>query len=146
MSRTLTEKTEFPVITPDIYNAEVLEVSEGQNTMYPTYDDGQPRIEVTFKFRILDGEFEDQFVWGRTTPTFTTNPDCKLRKWVQAIMGLDEIPVGFSYEDEDLVGKDARIFVQHTSTGKAKVADVLPASKTSVSAAAPAADFGEEPF
>lgn len=167
--KTLGEKKEYPVVTPDIYEAEVLEVSEAQNTMYPTYENGDPRIEVTFKFRIEDGgEFDGAFVWGRTTPTFTTSPDCKLRKWIEAILGVTELPLGYVIEFDDLVSKSVRIFVQHTSTGKAKVADVLPLKGgatpavpaaaatatqhpvTQASQAAPAAaysdDFGDEPF
>lgn len=161
--KTLGEKKEYPVVTPDIYEAEVLEVSEAQNTMYPTYENGDPRIEVTFKFRIDDGgEFDGAFVWGRTTPTFTTSPDCKLRKWIEAILGVTELPLGYVIEFDDLVSKSVRIFVQHTSTGKAKVADVLPikggamptpapAAATAAPQTAPAAavasdDFGEEPF
>lgn len=155
MSKTLTEKKEYPKVTPDIYPAEVLEVKEEQNTKFPTYDDGNPRIEVIFKFRITDGEFEDQFVWGRTTATFSTSEKCKLRKWTQAILNLTELPVGFVLEFEDLVSKNVRIFVQHTEQGNAKVADVLPAKMPSggdpVSVSAGSgdsgySDFGEEPF
>lgn len=153
--KVLQESGNYPTVAPGQYEAEVLEITEAQNKYYPEYDDGQPRIDVTFKFVIQDGEFEDSFVWGRTTPTFTTNPECKLRRWVEAIMnvGAGELPVGFILDYPDLVGKKVRIWVKHSAKGKARVDEVLPAVSVPAAVGASVAsgvaavdDFGEEPF
>jgi len=95
--------------------------------------------QVSFHFKITEGEFSGRMVFGNTPTTFTLHPDCKLRAWVQSILGFDGIPVGFEFEPEDLVGMVAKVVIgtrrkiaaDGTTVEKNFVADVLRSGSSS---------------
>lgn len=100
-------------------------------------DDGSERQQVSFTFKVTEpGEFEDLYLFGNTPTTFTTHPDCKLRGWVEEILGGDALPVDFELDTDDLVNLDCRVRVGvrdrvgqdgKTPVKKNFVRDVLPA-------------------
>lgn len=63
-------------------------------------DDGSEIKRLEFTFRLP--EYNNQRVWGETPLTFTTHPDCKLRGWVQEILGGNELPAGFRLNTDEL--------------------------------------------
>lgn len=65
-----------------------------------TEDDGSEIRRFEFTFRLP--EYNNQRVWGETPLTFSTHPDCKLRAWVQEILGGNELPAGFRVNTDDL--------------------------------------------
>lgn len=75
-------------------------------------DEGNPEIKVNFEFHFeLDGQ--KRKLWGDTPTTFTTHPDCKLRNWVQQILGGNELPAGFKLNTDTLINTPVRIVVEH---------------------------------
>lgn len=74
-------------------------------------EDGQPKkkMQMSFKFKILEGEFKGEEVYGNTNLTFSKHPDCKLRVWVQEILGKDTLKDGFRVDTEMLEGLTCRI-------------------------------------
>lgn len=76
-------------------------------------DAGNKKNEVSFKFKVVEGEYEGRVLFGRTPTTFTSHPDCKLRAWVLAILGVDDLPVGFTFDTDSLIGGFALVEVGH---------------------------------
>ena len=143
-------RKEFPVIPEDtILRAEVVEVK--QETKPFKDDDGNPVVKVVFQFKVTDDDFTRQRVWGETPVTFTNHPDCKLRSWMQEIMGGEIDVVGTKVNTDDLVGCECRIVVGNRSwtdktTGEVKrrhfAKDVLRSRSSSLSDY----DYDSEPF
>lgn len=148
MGYTLKEAEKFSVIPEGaILEAEVVKAQEQDSFFWVDKNDeskGKQR-EVSFRFAITDdAEFVDdetgetvsfagRQLFGRTPTTFSNHPDCKLRVWVQEILGVDELPVGFEFEPEDLEGLPVKVAVGHyqkknadgTTTPKETVSDVI---------------------
>jgi len=117
----------FPILEEHtVVNVEVVTVEE-QESFFKD-DDGNPKNEVVFKFRITDGEFEGQHLWGRTPTTWSMNEKCKLRQWAEQILAT-KIPAGTPLDTDDLVGRPARAvvgtFTKKTGEQGNKVTDVM---------------------
>jgi hypothetical protein len=69
--------------------------------------------EVSFRFSVVSGPHKGRTLFGRTPTTFTSHPDCKLRAWVQEILGSDNLPVGFSFDPSDLETLQVNVIVGH---------------------------------
>ncbi len=124
--------------------AEVVTIEEEENPFFKD-DDGVPQRNVVFKFKVLDGEYEGRFVWGRTPTTWSTNEKCKLRAWAEEILGVT-IPTKPlpPLNTDDMVGRHCRVHIitypkKDGSEGN-KVGDVMRDKAT-----APA-DAYSEPF
>ena len=96
--------------------AELIDCQVREATWEDRNDPTKKARQVSFRFRIIDDDVEDGKYFGRTmfgnTPdTFTSHPDCKLRIWVQELLGKDLLPVGFKFDTESLVGATAKITV-----------------------------------
>lgn len=106
---TLVEQEALPVIPDGSRLNAVVERAEERESFFKN-DDGTVRYEVSFLFKITEtGEWNGTKVFGNTPTTFSTHPDCKLRAWVQEILGGDDLPVGFELNIDDLVGMPVRI-------------------------------------
>lgn len=126
----------------EVLPMEVLEIGE-EESFYKD-DDGNPKQQVVFKFRVTDGEHTDRHLWGRTPTTWSTNEKCKLRQWAEQILNR-KIPAGEPLNTDDLVGKHCRGVVGVTNkqdgTQGNKVSDVMKAKNAPVMASAM-----DEPF
>ncbi len=73
--------------------------------------------EVSFRFQITEpGDYYGKHVFGKTPTTFSTNENCKLRQWVQELLGMDKLPEKFRFNTDTLVGLPCRVSVsQRTS-------------------------------
>lgn len=76
--------------------------------------------KVSFAFKVLEGPGKGKWLWADAKPYFNSSDNCRLRIWVEAILGVDGLPDGFSLDfDEndgrcrDLEGLEARVLVQH---------------------------------
>ena len=161
MGETLTvEKSNFnPPDEGKIYDA-IIEKAETRET--PFWEDredyervqrgeeplGKKQKEVNFKFILDDTAGPDhagKTVFGSTPTTFSTAPDCKLRRWIQEILGISEdLPVDYEVDLDDLIGVSCRIQIGH----KAQKDGRLRYFAQEVVRAEPASGLnpGEEPF
>lgn len=115
MGYTLKEAEKYDTIPEGVVlEAEVVKATEKDS--FFDVDQDRPELgkqrEVSFRFRITDdaeyaneeGELVSFFgrqLFGRTSTTFSNHPDCKLRIWVQEILGVDSLDVGFDLADEE---------------------------------------------
>lgn len=132
----LQEVPEFDVIDDgDILEAVVDSCEERESKFFKDAN-GNPEMQVAFRFRVIqDGPFFDRVVFGDTPITFSTHSECKLRMWVQELLSEDSLPSGFRFNTDTLIGLPCRIVVtQYTSKAGKKgnsVQDVLRAKGAS---------------
>lgn len=114
-SFTLTESEEFEAIPEgELLEAEIVNC-ELRETPF-LIDENDPskgkKEQVSFRFRIVeDGPYFGRTLFGNTPTTFTTHPDCKLRVWVQEILGMDSLPIDFEFDTETLIGATVKVIV-----------------------------------
>lgn len=103
-----------------------------------TNDDGTKAKKVEFRFSIYNpnGAFDRRPIRGETPTTFNSHPDCRLRGWATALLGM-ELPVGYKLDLDDLVDHECRIVVglrEYEKDGQKKewnfVRDVMPTKET----------------
>lgn len=91
--------------------AEVLD-AQVQIAPFKDKETGAEVRQVHFKFKVVEpGEFEERFVWGKTSTSFVDHPGCKLRSWVSELLGADSLPAGFTFNTDDLLDLDCRVIV-----------------------------------
>lgn len=140
------KKREFPVIPDEtIVNAEVVAVElRDLNPEFRAKYKIKETQEVSFRFRVTDGEYKGLNVWGNAKPIFDSSPECRLRIWTQEILGMDSLPEGFVFDTEDLAGLNTRILVTKYSKRDGsegnRVKDVLRSNSPAT------ALYDEEPF
>ena len=143
-------KKEFPIIPNDsIVNVEVVECelrdfSEDFRAQYGVKD----KQEVSFRFRVTDGDYKGLNIWGSAKPIFDSSDNCRLRIWTQEILGVDKLPEGFVFDTDDLVGMNTRVLVSEYRKKKGglgnRVKDVLRANANTPNATV--SYNAEEPF
>lgn len=107
------EKKFYPVI-PDgqIVPVEVVQIAEKSIPVAWRKSDG-PETEISFHFKVNEGQFNKSHIWGRTMPYFNWGERCRFRLWIQAILGVEELPEGFRLEptaEQDKQGNDIKVF------------------------------------
>lgn len=145
MEFTLEDSPEFETI-PDgeILAAEVSNVEIRDSFYDDEKNPGQKKKQVAFRFLITEpGDHQGRTVFGNTPTTFSNHSDCKLRIWVQELLGIDEVPVGFKFDTETLIGLPCRLAVGarestgrdgKTKTTRNFAADVIRANPTRLAA------------
>jgi len=96
--------------------------------------------EVSFRFRVIDGDYKGQPIFGTAKPYLNDSDTCRLRFWLQELLGVDSLPSDFSFKfDEnnevpDLVGLQCQVLVKNRvkqdGTKAHAVAEVLRSPKT----------------
>lgn len=126
-----------PIPDGEILEAEVSNVEIRDSFYEDEKNPGQKKKQVSFRFNITAaGEYAGRTVFGNTPMTFSNHSECKLRVWVQELLGEDVLPVGFKFDTEALIGLPCRLAVgarESTSQQGAKkvknyVADVIRAN------------------
>ena len=146
-----TEKKDFPVIPKDtvldveIKRCELRQVDKAR-TPWKTADQ-----EVVFAFESRnEGEFKKRWLWLDVPAVLDNSPNCKLRLYLQSILGIDSLaeafPGGLDFDPDDYVGMDCQVrvgtyFSKKKQTIENCVDDVLPASVS-----ATGTTFSEEVF
>jgi hypothetical protein len=106
-------RKDFPAIPEGkILNVEVIEVELRDRPEWAVRDPEDETKEVSFRFRVLDGEYAKRNLWGTTMPWFNFSPKCRLRIWVQGILGVDELPDDFELKLNDVYDANKRITKQ----------------------------------
>lgn len=127
-----------------VLNTEVVTIEEEENPFFKN-EDGTQQRNVVFKFKVLGGEHDGRFVWGRTPTTWSTNEKCKLRGWAEEILGttIPTKPLP-PLNTDDMIGRKCRavigVYTKKNGDQGNKVTDVMR-DKSS----APA-DVYSEPF
>jgi len=160
MEYTLGESTfeEFQTLPADTILKAVVQKVEQRETPF-NIDDNKPELgkkdEVSFRFQVSEGEHQGRVFFGSTMTYFDASPNCRLRVWVEEILGIDEIPVGFKFDTDDLIDLPVKIVLGVTKSDKNKVVDLVRMNSNAASAAAvPAVEVvgaataasDEEPF
>jgi hypothetical protein len=126
----LEEGQEFALIPEgEVLAAEVIACEVRETPFDDEKNPGQKQKEVSFRFQITEqGDYHARHVFGRTPTTFNTNDACKLRQWVQELLGMDKLPENFRFNTDTLIGLPCRVSVaQRTS----KPSTANPRGKTS---------------
>lgn len=144
-------KKDWPAI-PDqeIVPVEVIKVELRDKPEWAIKDPNQTQ-EVSFRFRVLDGDHKGRNLWGNAAPYFSQDPRCRLRLWTQAVLGLDVLPLDFNLDLDELTGAHARVLVGNRETKDGVIKDFVQdvfQSRLSVAAATSSQQNfgGEEPF
>ena len=98
--------------------------------------------EVSFRFKVISGDFKNRNLWGNAKPIFNDADNCRLRLWTQEILGVDRLPADYEFDTDHFPGMKCRVLVKNYakrdgSTGDG-VQDVLRAVEDRFA--------GEEPF
>lgn len=135
MAETLTvvESSFTPPEEGKVYDALIESVQKRETPFWEDREDwereqrgetplGKKQQEINFKFMLDDtaGEHAGKTVYGSTPTWFDTTPNCKLRRWVQEILGVDEdLPEGYEIQLDDdgfitdWIGVSVRVQIQH---------------------------------
>lgn len=125
------------VLVPDgtILEAVIEDIKEQESMYYKEPDGVTPQKQISFRFKVTSqGQFEGRTLFGNVAKWFSTDPNCRLRLWIQEIMGRDSLPADFKVNLKHLVGLTCRIMVSEhlgkakdgvTDQKKNKVTDVL---------------------
>ncbi len=114
---TMEEHVEYPTLPAD----SILYLKVIENTVREAGSNGRTWEKLEFKFKILgiqvtgDGSpIEDyetligQHIWGSVSYKFNDSPENRLKQWVEAILGLSDLGVGFDLDTDVLNGKSVR--------------------------------------
>lgn len=109
--------------------AEIVKLQERETPFY--IDDANPdlgfRDEISWRFRVIEGDNTDKTVWGSTGTKFMAHENCKFYSWVLSALGIDEIDdPDFVLELDALEGIICRVRIGTRKTGKIYVSEVLP--------------------
>ena len=127
---------EYPLI-PEYtrLHCEVIGVEEKEKRVEHRYDPEVPETEISFKFKVLDGEYANQWLFGNTRAIFNWDPKCKFRHWVEAILGVtkDGLPEGYELDLPALTGMKVDIIAgvrirKYDQKEVNLVKDVLPSA------------------
>lgn len=146
----LTESEEFEVIPADtILEVEVVNC-ELKETPF-LVDDNDPskgkKEQISFRFKVTEpGEWSGRTLFGNTPTTFTSHPDCKLRAWVQELLGMNTLPAGFEFDTENLIGLTAKAIVGNRARKAADGTEVLKDYVDAVMRVDAGLDFADDVF
>lgn len=111
----LEEAKVFEAIPEDtIVEAEIQTVEERETPFDIDKNDPSKgkQHQVSFRFNVTGpAEYAGRVLFGNTPVTFSNHPDCKLRVWVQEILGTDTLPLGFKLDLSQLEGAPVKVVV-----------------------------------
>lgn len=114
-----------------VLTAEVVKVEVKESPFFK--DDTRPelgkRVDVNFRFQIIDQEYNGRTVFGRTPTTFSDHPDCKLYAWVQELFGVDGLPENFSFDPSDLEGLTVDVIIGNRKKKDGTIGDFVDSVK-----------------
>jgi hypothetical protein len=125
------EKKQYDILPEDIYEAEVFDVKEVEDTGYQT-DEMEEKIEFTFS--ILDEKYKGRRLWKKVRAVIADGKNSpKPSELYKILCSLDNLNWGeqeVSAEDiNKLIGKKCRIVVKKETSKKGneynKITDVL---------------------
>lgn len=113
-----------PIPNNEIVRAEVVEVKlDEKPQQFVSGPDDTHR--VSFHFKVTEGSYKNRHLWGNTATWFTDSPKCKLRLWVQEILGVTELPEGFNLDLDSLKGRQVRLLVGNREKKDGSIGDFV---------------------
>ncbi len=103
----------FPLLPEDSLHEAVVNSIKEQETKLKN-DDGTPVVRMSFGFTVTAGDYQGSKIWGETGVKLATHPDCKLRNWLQELLG-QPIAADMVIDTDDFIGNNCRILVGHRS-------------------------------
>lgn len=103
-------KTEITIIpAEEILECEVVNVEVKETPFLVDVKDPSKGYseQVSFRFKVIGGEYDNQVIFGNTTTWYTDNS--KLGSWVREILAMDELPTEF--DTDVLVGARVNVIV-----------------------------------
>lgn len=121
----------FPAIPEGVYDAEVVRMEhryvDKSRTPWKKHNE-----EISIAFKITNGEYANRWFFADTPFYLDDSPGCRLRIWLQELIGVDKLPDTFEFDTDELdeyLGFDCRIRVNQYPTKKGEtkngVAEVL---------------------
>jgi hypothetical protein len=116
-----------------VYRAKLVDISE--KTWTPREPGKEPNTRVEFRFKLItddDDPHDGEDIWGNTSDKFVDHPNCKLKSWSEAILGM-KIPPGYNLETDHLLSRECQVIIgvrQWVQNGEQReknvVRDVMP--------------------
>jgi hypothetical protein len=102
---------EDEIITTKVMNVKQVKMLRADKTPFKD-EDGKEVEQIEFSFTVEEpsSPYDGQRFWGKTSTTFTTNANCRLRAWAQEILG-QELVTGYHLNTDDLIGNHCRVVV-----------------------------------
>lgn len=94
----------FEAIPAGTYDAEIVDVTfqkvNKEITPWKKWDD-----EFKFHFKLTGGDYKNRHFWAEAEAEISDWDKCRLRLWLQEILGVNELPESFTISDDpaDLV-------------------------------------------
>jgi len=116
---------EWPVIPEkSLVECEVVEVRKRElspefRAKYSIRDE----FEINFHFKVIEGEYENSRIFGTAKPYLDDSDGCRLRFWLQEILGVNALPADYVFrlnEDgvaDDRTGLRCRVLVKNRTKG-----------------------------
>jgi len=136
--RTFDPIPEGKVVNVEVVAVELRDINPEFRAKYKIKD----TQEVSFRFKVIDGDFKNRNLWGNAKPIWNDADNCRLRLWTQEIFGVDRMPEGYEFDTDDFTGMKARVVVRNFSKRDGTVGDGVQ----DVLRALPDRYANEEPF
>jgi hypothetical protein len=65
---------------------------------------GQTFVKLDWKFRVVEGQFEDVELYGKTGAELSNHPDNDFRHYCEALLQVESLDVGQGVDTDDLLG------------------------------------------
>jgi len=120
MARVTVTETDFKSVPEDTFipaklaeiSMSTIEYADKKSGEFKSFD------KFVWWFEVTDGEYAGRKLKGETGAEITSHPNNTFRQWVEALLN-EEVPVGFEFDTDDLVGLPCELTVRHVAgTGK----------------------------
>lgn len=125
------KKTFDPIPANTIAEVEVVDV-----TYKPLNEEFRKKFavkdthEVSFHFKVIEGPYKNRHIWGTAKPYLNSSDKCRLRIWLQELLGVDKLPAEFTLNEnpdtgvyDEFTGMRCRVFTELKTSGSGKVTD-----------------------
>lgn len=74
-------------------------------------DAGQPIKKIEFAFKLISDDGQDgRDIWGETSTRFNSHPECRLKNWAEAILGM-KLPPHYRLDTDQLLDRHCFVVV-----------------------------------
>lgn len=123
-----------PIEDGSIYAARLVQASVKERKFR---DNPEPVKRLNWKFRIESDDDQDgRDIWGETSTRFVAHPDCRLKAWAEALLGI-ALPAGYRLDTDTLLDRPCRLVIgrrEYEKDGETRshnfVTEVHPARET----------------
>jgi hypothetical protein len=116
------EEAKWPLDANTAYKSKLLEVAVRHKEGGISQRTGRafdPFDKWLWKFEVIEGEKAGQWAWIETDDELTTLETKPVNFLTRALLQMDEVPLGFDLDTDDLIGLECYISVANPSYNKA---------------------------